>query len=130
MTFITFSDILQKTIYYLGGAPIRDNKKGGALTETTFLILLSVTEPNHGYGIMQFIERKTGGRVMLGAGTLYGAIETLLKKGWIRPAGDRAENGKREYILTEAGKKAAEAELTRLRGLERLAQGILGGETK
>ena len=54
--------------------------KGGALTETTFLILLALYEPKHGYGIMQFIEDETNGRVSLGAGTLYGAINTLEKR--------------------------------------------------
>lgn len=51
---------------------MRDNIGGGALTETTFLVLLSMFSQNHGYGIMQLIERETDGRVILGAGTLYG----------------------------------------------------------
>ena len=50
---------------------MRDNAVGGALTETTFLILLAVWRgPRHGYGILQFIREQTGGRVVLGAGTL------------------------------------------------------------
>lgn len=32
--------------------------KGGALTEVTFYILLSLFTPKHGYAIMQFIEEK------------------------------------------------------------------------
>ena len=56
---------------------MRDNIKGGALTEVTFYILLSLFTPRHGYAIMQFIEDKTGGRLSLGAGTLYGALKTL-----------------------------------------------------
>ncbi|HBC27230.1 MAG TPA: PadR family transcriptional regulator [Ruminococcaceae bacterium] len=107
---------------------MRDNKKGGALTETTFLILLSVTKTRHGYGMMKFIEQETHGRVALGAGTLYGAIETLLKKGWIRPVETGAEHGKKEYLLTETGRKIAGAESARLSELEKLARRILGGE--
>lgn len=38
---------------------MRDNIKGGALTETTLLILLALYEPRHGYGINKFIEDKT-----------------------------------------------------------------------
>ena len=49
---------------------MRDNMKGGALTEVTFYILLSLYAPKHGYAVMQFIEEKTGGRLSLGAGTL------------------------------------------------------------
>ena len=59
---------------------MRDNVKGGALTEVTFFILLSLYKPKHGYAIMQFIEEKTGGRLSLGAGTLYGAIIPFWKR--------------------------------------------------
>ena len=51
---------------------MRDNAKSGALTEVTFYILLSLYTPKHGYAVMQFVEEKTGGRLSLGAGTLYG----------------------------------------------------------
>ena len=54
-----------------------------ALTEAVYYILLSLVEPMHGYGIMQNVEQLSGGRVKLAAGTLYGAINTLLEKGWI-----------------------------------------------
>ena len=66
---------------------MRDNAKGGALTEVTFYILLSLFTPKHGYAIMQFIEERTGGRLSLGAGTLYGALNTLEEKGWISQIG-------------------------------------------
>ena len=56
---------------------MRDNAKGGALTEVTFYILLSLYTPKHGYAVMQFIEEKTDGRLSLGAGTLYGALSYL-----------------------------------------------------
>ncbi|MCL2643746.1 MAG: helix-turn-helix transcriptional regulator, partial [Candidatus Bathyarchaeota archaeon] len=48
----------------------------GALTEAVYYILLSMLEPIHGYAVMQNIEKLTNGRVNLGAGTLYGAINT------------------------------------------------------
>ena len=57
-----------------------DNVKSGALTEVTFYILLSLYSPKHGYAVMQFIEEKTGGRLSLGAGTLYGALNSMLEK--------------------------------------------------
>lgn len=53
------------------------------MTEAVYYILLALRKPNHGYGIIQEVERLTGGRVALGAGTLYGAIQTLEKKMWI-----------------------------------------------
>ena len=56
---------------------MRDNAKSGALTEVTFYILLSLYTPKHGYAVMQFVEEKTGGRLSLGAGTLYGALNLM-----------------------------------------------------
>jgi DNA-binding PadR family transcriptional regulator len=107
---------------------LRDNIKGGALTETTFLILLALHSPKHGYGVLQFIEKETGGRVLLGAGTLYGAINALLKKKWIELA-ENAPDGKKAYALTENGRKAAAEEQKRLADIAELAVKILGGIT-
>ena len=78
---------------------MRDNAKGGALTEVTFFILLSLYTPKHGYAVMQFIEDSTKGRLTLGAGTLYGALNSLQEKGWIAPFGDSAGR-KKEYLIT------------------------------
>ena len=49
---------------------MRDNARSGALTEVTFFILLALYEPRHGYAVMQFVEEKTGGRLVLGAGSV------------------------------------------------------------
>ena len=106
---------------------MRDNVKGGALTEVTFFILLALYTPKHGYAIMQFIEETTNGRLSLGAGTLYGAINSLLEKEWIKPHGDAAGR-KKEYVITSKGKEVAEAELNRLKDLTQIASGIIGGK--
>ncbi len=105
---------------------MRDNVKGGALTEVTFYILLALYSPKHGYAVMQFIEEKTGGRLSLGAGTLYGALNTLLKKGWIEPYGS-SEGRKKEYHITSLGREAAQQERNRLNELVHEADGIMGG---
>ena len=89
---------------------MRDNAKSGALTEVTFYILLSLYTPKHGYAVMQFVEEKTGGRLSLGAGTLYGALNSLQDKKWIEPYGD-SEGRKKEYLITAQGKEIAEKEL-------------------
>ncbi|MBR4724186.1 MAG: helix-turn-helix transcriptional regulator [Lachnospiraceae bacterium] len=105
---------------------MKDNVKGGALTEVTFFILLSLYTPKHGYAIMQFIEEKTGGRLVLGAGSLYGAINTLTEKGWIEPYGTDSGRTK-EYSITPEGRRIAEKELERLKELTGIASGIIGG---
>ncbi len=106
---------------------MKDNVKSGALTEVTFFILLALYTPRHGYAIMQFIDEMTKGRLLLGAGSLYGALNTLTEKNWIEPYGD--SNGRtKEYHITALGKEIAAGELERLRGLTAIAGQIMEGE--
>lgn len=88
------------------------------LTEALFYILLAVRKPNHGYGIIQEVSEITGGRLVLGPGTLYGAINSLLLKKWIRLySEDKTSRKKKEYLITEEGKKAFFKEVERLKEL-------------
>jgi len=88
------------------------------LTEALFYILLAVRKPNHGYGITQEVEELTGGRVILGPGTLYGAIQSLVKKDWIRIYSEDTESRKKkEYLITDEGRAVFEAEKARLNEL-------------
>ena len=97
--------------------------KDTPLTEAVYYILLALRKPNHGYGIIQEVERLTGGRVMLGAGTLYGAIQTLEKKMWIEIYSvDTASRKKKEYVITDRGRAAFEAERARLEELFKNAE--------
>jgi len=90
------------------------------LTEAIFYILLAVRKPNHGYGITQEVETLTNGRVNLGPGTLYGAIQTLVKKDWIRIYSEDTESRKKkEYIITDSGKAVFKEEQQRLTELLR-----------
>ena len=88
-----------------------------ALTEAVYYILLSLTQPLHGYGIMQNVEQLSGGRLRLAAGTLYGAISSMLDKGWITALDGAADSRKKEYVITEAGRDILRAEYTRLKEL-------------
>ena len=88
-----------------------------ALTEAVYYILLSLLEPLHGYGIMQHVEELSHGRVRLAAGTLYGAINNLLERGWIMALPEEKDSRKKEYRITEAGKEIPRGELERLKEL-------------
>lgn len=105
---------------------MRDNISSGALTETTLLVLLSLYSELHGYGVKLFIEEKTGGRVILGMGTLYGAINNLAEKGWIIESS--RVDGKVNYIITESGKEKVKKEEERLHELQLLIRNIRGEE--
>lgn len=93
-------------------------EKDTPLTEAVYYILLAVRKPNHGYGIIQEVEYLTKGRVILGAGTLYGAIQMLQKKKWIQIYSvDTESRKKKEYLITDLGKRVFEAERLRLKEL-------------
>ena len=96
-----------------------------ALTEAVYYILLSLTQPLHGYGIMQKAELLSSGRVRLAAGTLYGAITSLLERGWISSLPGQKDSRKKEYVITEAGMAALREELSRLRELIKNGELIL-----
>ncbi|WP_150267537.1 PadR family transcriptional regulator [Paenibacillus tepidiphilus] len=98
-----------------------------ALTEAVYYILLSLHEPMHGYGIMQNVEQLSGGRVILAAGTLYGAISTLVERGWITALPGESSSRKKEYEITASGRSAARAELERLKELVDNGSRIMGG---
>ena len=91
------------------------SEKETPLTEAFFYILLALRRPNHGYGVIQEVEELTKGRVVLGAGTLYGALQTMQKREWIRIySQDTESRKKKEYIITDTGRSVFEAERKRL----------------
>ena len=96
-----------------------------ALTEAVYYILLSLMQPMHGYGIMQNVEQLSNGRVKLAAGTLYGAINTLLEKGWIISLTGEKDSRKKEYQITPLGKNVLLGEMNRLRELIQNGEKIL-----
>jgi len=88
------------------------------ITESTYYILLAVLKPSHGYGVIQKVEELTNGRVILGPGTLYGAINTLLEKRWIKLySEEKSSRKKKEYLITDSGKIILFNELERLEEL-------------
>lgn len=98
-----------------------------ALKPAAFHILLALADgERHGYGIMQEIARYTDGALQLGPGTLYRSIKQLLLAGLIAGADERPDPAldderRRYYRLTDAGQRAAEAEVRRLDRLVRVA---------
>lgn len=90
------------------------------LTETTFYILLVLTTPAHGYAIIQKIDRLSEGAVKVAAGTMYGAIENLLKLKWIEEI-PSSEKRRRVYKITDIGEEVLTLEIKRLRSLIKLS---------
>jgi len=63
---------------------------------------------------MQSIEHLTAGRVILGSGTLYGALNALVQKQWITSLSSEKDSRQKKYIITETGKAVFLNELERL----------------
>ncbi len=83
------------------------------LTETVYYVLLALTEPAHGYAIMQKVEELSGGQVRLAAGTMYGAIENLMKKKLITAL--KSDDPRRKvYVISEQGKEVLQADYKRM----------------
>lgn len=83
------------------------------LTETVYYVLLALIEPAHGYAIMQRVEELSGGQVRLAAGTMYGAIENLLKKKLITSL--LSDDPRRKiYAISDLGKKVLYADYKRM----------------
>lgn len=99
-----------------------------ALTEAVYYILLALLTPLHGYGIMQTAEEMSGGRVRLAAGTLYGALNSMMEKGWIAMLPGEEGSRKKMYTITAEGKDIALCELQRLQELVKNGERLLGEE--
>jgi len=89
----------------------------GPMTEAMYYILLALTKPGHGYGMMQRIKELSGGHIEMGPGTLYGVLTRMNKEGFI--ALTRSDGRRKNYEITEAGREALLAEYRRLQLLVR-----------
>jgi DNA-binding PadR family transcriptional regulator len=90
------------------------------LTPAMFHVLLALAgEDLHGYAILKEVELRTGGKVKLSTGTLYGIIKRLLADGLIverraRPTDANDDERRRYYRLTPQGREVAAAEAERM----------------
>ncbi|MBQ7836446.1 MAG: PadR family transcriptional regulator [Clostridia bacterium] len=90
------------------------------MTETAFYILLCLRKPNHGYGIVQAVEKMTDGAIRLAPGTMYGSLSKMEKDKIIRFI--REEDKRKIYIITDLGTEVLQAELRRIERLYKIAQ--------
>lgn len=90
------------------------------MTETAFCILLCLREPNHGYGVVQMVEKMTDGAIRLAPGTMYGSLGKMEKDQLIRFI--REEDKRKIYQITELGREVLQIELKRIERLYRIAK--------
>ena len=92
------------------------------MTETGFYILFCLQKENHGYGIVQTVEKLTGGEIRLAPGTMYGSLSKMEKDGLI--AFTREEEKRKLYQITELGTEILRMELARIDRLYRNSKGV------
>lgn len=101
-------------------------QKLSPLPAAAFHIMVSLADEDlHGYEIMRRVEEQTDGRTRLGPGTLYSSIQALLEAGFITEVSshdETADERRRYYRLSAAGRKASREEAERLVHLVRLAR--------
>jgi len=97
-----------------------DPEKYLPLTPAVFQILMALSDgEKHGYAIMRIVKEATGNRMVLGPGTLYGAIKRLQRDDLIIESDCRPDpvidDARRRYFeLTDLGRQVLVAESKRL----------------
>jgi DNA-binding PadR family transcriptional regulator len=107
--------------------PIGDPHAFLPLTTVAFEILLAVAGgERHGYDIMVTIEDRTDGRLSLNPGTLYRAVNRLVREGLLEAGERRIESGERRRIfrLSRLGSRVAAAEARRLADQVKAARAV------
>ncbi len=92
------------------------------MTEAMFYILLACLKPGHGYGMMQRIKELSGGRIVMGPGTMYGVLTRMKKEGLIELKSQ--EERRKTYEITEDGRTALLNEYERLKRMVQDGRGI------
>jgi DNA-binding PadR family transcriptional regulator len=88
------------------------------LREPTFLVLTALAGgPQHGYGVIEEVQRISEGRVRLQAGTLYSVLDRLRGDGLVEVDREEvvASRLRRYYRLTGPGAQVLADEVQRLR---------------
>lgn len=90
------------------------------MTESAFYILLCLRKANHGYGVVQMVEKMTDGEIRLAPGTMYGSLSKMEKDGVIRFV--REEDKRKIFEITELGTEVLQLELKRIERLYKNAR--------
>ena len=88
--------------------------------EPTLLLLTALAAgPRHGYALIEAEVELSAGRVRLKPGSLYGALDRLVREGLVRESGSEVVAGRhrRYYELTDDGAEVLSAQVERLQGL-------------
>jgi PadR family transcriptional regulator, regulatory protein PadR len=101
--------------------PARKDLFPGALE----MMVLQILErrPLHGYALVQHIQRVSNDLLRVEEGSLYPALQRMLKQGWVKARWDVSSSGRRvrTYEITAAGSRHLQREVS---SFERMLEGI------
>ena len=97
----------------------------GELTDSIFFTLLVLTEPIHGYLIMQKVAEITDNKIIIGPATMYTTLGKMVSVGWIEDK--EIDNSKKEYHITSKGMEVLEKNLKLRQFLLDVAKKFIGG---
>ena len=83
------------------------------LSEPMYFILLALTQPMHGYEIMQVVSAISNERVKVGAGTLYALLTRFEKEEIVIRVSD--DGRRKTFALSEKGRGLLDREYERLK---------------
>jgi len=80
-------------------------------------------KPLHGYALAQYIKQTSDELLQVEEGSLYPALQRMLKAGWVKAAWGTSSTGRRVriYQLTPEGRSHVEREVS---SFERMLEGI------
>jgi PadR family transcriptional regulator PadR len=106
-----------------------DSSKTQLVPGTLILLVLRVLDsgPLHGYAIAQRITRLSGDALRVEEGSLYPALQKMLRKGWVRAEWGLSDTNRRvrSYRLTAAGRAQLESERAGYDHVNKAIQAVL-----
>ncbi len=95
------------------------------LTDSTYLILLALLKPQHGYAIMKEVTVLTEGAFEIGPASMYTILKKLVKSEWIQL--EESSDRKKIYQITPKGIAVLQKDIQRRKmfyqaGAKRLMQ--------
>jgi transcriptional regulator len=80
-------------------------------------------QPLHGYALVQHIKQSSNDLLQVEEGSLYPALQRMLKQGWVKARWEVSSTGRRvrTYELTAAGREHLAHEVS---SFERMLEGI------
>lgn len=93
------------------------------LTDSSYLILLALLQPQHGYAIMKQVSIVTDGNVSIGPASMYTILKKLQKNGYITL--EENDERKKIYLITELGFEVLERDIERRKLLYQAGESLV-----